>query len=39
MTILEKYELTCGFEEDFIELLKENFEMTLREYLENSKQK
>lgn len=34
---LEKNELLCGFEEDFIELMKENFSMALREYLKNSK--
>ena len=36
---LEKNELMYAFKEDFIELMKEDFEMSLREYLENSKQK
>lgn len=36
---IEKNELMYGFEDDFIQLMKEDFETALREYLENSKQK
>jgi len=33
---LEKNELMYGFVEDFIEIMKEEFEITLREYLKKS---
>ncbi len=33
---LEKHDLMYGFEEAFIDFLKQSFEMTLREYLQNS---